>query len=168
MSEQISQANGSRDFDFLIGRWRVRHRRLRRRLADCRAWDEFAGVSVERLLPAGLGNWEENSFDHEGSVTGLAFRFFHPGERRWSISWIDSRRRALDPPLFGSFDGQIGLFRGEETHEGRRILVRFLWSRADPSAPRWEQAFSADGGTAWETNWIMDFSRRTALNRGEA
>jgi hypothetical protein len=24
---------------------------------------------------------------------------------------------------------------------------------------RWEQAFSADGGKIWETNWIMEFVR---------
>jgi hypothetical protein len=26
-------------------------------------------------------------------------------------------------------------------------------------APRWEQAFSPDGGETWELNWIMDFAR---------
>jgi NIPSNAP len=27
------------------------------------------------------------------------------------------------------------------------------------ATPRWEQAFSVDGGKTWETNWIMDFTR---------
>jgi hypothetical protein len=26
-------------------------------------------------------------------------------------------------------------------------------------SPRWEQAFSDDGGETWETNWINDFTR---------
>jgi hypothetical protein len=40
--------------------------------------------------------------------------------------------------------------------------VRFLWSRTAAPSPRWEQAFSADGGVSWETNWIMDFTRPDA------
>jgi hypothetical protein len=28
-----------------------------------------------------------------------------------------------------------------------------------PDACRWEQAYSADGGKTWETNWTMEFSR---------
>jgi hypothetical protein len=37
--------------------------------------------------------------------------------------------------------------------------VRFLWTQNDGEGPRWEQAFSADGGVSWETNWIMRFMR---------
>jgi hypothetical protein len=29
----------------------------------------------------------------------------------------------------------------------------------DTPGPRWEQAFSGDGGETWETNWIMEFTR---------
>jgi quinol monooxygenase YgiN len=39
------------------------------------------------------------------------------------------------------------------------ILVRFHWTSPVPDAARWEQAFSADGGRSWETNWIMEFTR---------
>ena len=33
------------DFDFFIGRWQVRHRRLQQRLVGCQVWDEFDGES---------------------------------------------------------------------------------------------------------------------------
>ena len=43
--------------------------------------------------------------------------------------------------------------------DGRPIRVRFVWSGVATPTPRWEQAFSDDGGKTWETNWIMDFTR---------
>ena len=36
--------------------------------------------------------------------------------------------------------------------------MRFVWSGVTTPAPRWEQAFSDDGGRTWETNWVMDFT----------
>ena len=38
----------SRDFDFEFGTWRVRHRRLKERLAGCQDWEEFSGESETR------------------------------------------------------------------------------------------------------------------------
>lgn len=159
MEESCGAAKGARDFDFLIGRWRVRHRRLRERLAGSTDWDEFTGRCVGAPLPAGIGNWEENTFHDGAAVTGLAFRFFDPASDRWAIFWIDNRRRVLDPPVVGAFDGDRGVFLGEDRFDGRPIRVRFVWSCKDPSRPRWEQAFSQDGGTTWETNWVMEFER---------
>jgi hypothetical protein len=43
--------------------------------------------------------------------------------------------------------------------EGQPIRVRFLWLEITARSPRWEQAFSPDGGTSWKTNWIMTFTR---------
>jgi hypothetical protein len=90
----------------------------------------------------------------------MSFRFFDPERRRWSIYWADSRRPGeLDPPVFGTFSGDTGVFEGEDVYRGRPILVRFTWSGITTATPRWEQAFSDDGGREWETNWVMDFTR---------
>jgi quinol monooxygenase YgiN len=37
--------------------------------------------------------------------------------------------------------------------------VRFRWTRLTSGSPRWEQAFSDDGGKSWEINWTMDFPK---------
>jgi hypothetical protein len=63
---------------------------------------------------------------------------------------------------FGA-DG-CGRFTGDDVHEGRPIRVVYLWSEIMADSCRWEQAFSADGGATWETNWIMEFSRIDALH----
>ena len=149
------------DFDFLMGRWRVHHHRLKRRLAGCTDWDDFMGTSSARPLIAGFGNIDENEIDlPSDAYIGVTLRTCDPKTTIWRIYWFDSRHpEAIDPPMVGRFENGVGTFEAEHTFEGRAINVRFLWTRPSAETCRWEQAFSADGGRNWETNWTMDFSR---------
>ena len=152
--------SSAHDFDFWPGEWHVRNRRLRARLAGSDEWEEFEATSTARLLLDGLGNEDEFRTDHAGGFIGMSFRFFDPESRLWTIYWADSRRPGrLDPPLVGSFSGDVGVFHGDETWEGRPVRIRFVWSAVTTPTPRWEQAFSDDGGETWETNWVMEFTR---------
>lgn len=56
-------------------------------------------------------------------------------------------------------DGPFGVFHRDDELDGRAIRVRYIWSRVATEEPGWEQAFSLDEGNAWETNWIIDFTR---------
>jgi hypothetical protein len=53
----------------------------------------------------------------------------------------------------------MGTFQADDTFNGQPIRVRYLWSDITATSCRWQQAFSADGGKTWETNWIMDMRR---------
>ncbi|MGN6829208.1 DUF1579 domain-containing protein [Paucibacter sp. M5-1] len=148
------------DFDFIIGRWAVRHRRLRERLAGCSEWQEFSGSSSTRKILGGFGNIEDNLLAlPEGEYRAAALRSFDPASGQWSIWWLDARRpQGLDVPVVGRFAEGVGSFFADDALDGRPIRVRFLWSVPASGLPRWEQAFSADAGQTWETNWTMDFS----------
>jgi hypothetical protein len=160
MSDTLQRESSATDFDFWMGSWDVRNRWLKRRLAGSEDWEEFDATVVARPLLDGLGNEDEFRTEHAGGFVGMSFRFFDPESRRWSIYWADSRRPGeLDPPVFGTFSGDLGVFEGEDVFKGRPILVRFTWSGMTTPTPRWEQAFSDDGGRTWETNWVMDFTR---------
>jgi len=160
MTDVLQSEATASDFDFWFGSWDVRNRWLRRRLAGSDDWEEFDATVVARPLLDGVGNEDEFRTDHAGGFIGMSFRFFDPERRRWSIYWADSRRPGeLDPPVFGTFSGDVGLFEGEDVYRGRPILVRFAWSGVTTPTPRWEQSFSDDGGRTWETNWVMDFAR---------
>jgi hypothetical protein len=160
MSNDVQMEPSTRDFDFWMGRWKVHNRRLRKRLAGSDEWDEFEATSVARPILDGMGNEDEFRTDYDGGFIGMSFRFFDPAKKRWSIYWAATRQCGeLDPPVFGTFSGDTGVFEGTDVFEGRPILVRFSWSGVTTPTPRWEQAFSDDGGENWETNWIMGFTR---------
>lgn len=152
------------DFDFLHGHWRVHNRRLRDRLVGCTDWDSFDGTQVCRPILGGFGNEDELVTDAAGEdrFIGMTIRLFDPREREWSIYWVDNRSVQLQPPVRGRFEQGIGTFHGRDTHAGRPVLVRFIWTPITEDRARWEQAFSLDEGANWETNWIMEFERRPA------
>jgi hypothetical protein len=150
------------DFDFIIGHWTVHHRRLKQRLAGCTEWQESSGTSSTRKILGGFGNLEDNLLALPGgSYRAAALRSFDPTSGKWSIWWLDGRRpHGLDVPVIGRFIDGVGLFFADDELDGRPIRVRFTWSPTTASGtPRWEQAFSADAGQTWETNWTMDFCR---------
>jgi len=154
------------DFDFLMGDWTVSHRRLRRRLAGSDEWDELTGTASCRKILGGMGNSDDNFLEFPGNpYHALTVRTFDATSQDWSIWWLDGRfPDSLDAPMRGRFHDGIGTFLVKDTYEGRPISVRFLWKVGADASPRWEQAFSADDGETWETNWTMDFHRVTSSN----
>jgi hypothetical protein len=160
MSETVVAEGTARDFDFWMGSWDGHNRRLRERLAGCDEWDEFDSKSIVRPILGGMGNEDVFLTDYAGGYVGMSFRFFDPETKQWSIYWADCRHSGvLDPPVIGSFSGDVGVFEGPDTFEGRPILVRYTWSGVTTPTPRWEQAFSEDGGETWETNFVSEFTR---------
>jgi len=150
------------DFDFIIGDWHVRHRRLNARLAGCQEWTDFQGSSSTRKILGGFGNVEDNVLCFpEGDVRAAAFRSFDTESKQWAIWWLDRRApHQLDIPVVGGFSGSVGTFFAKDQLDGKPITVRFTWNANPGGKPVWEQAFSADGGQSWETNWTMEFSGR--------
>lgn len=157
----LAAATRNRDFDFLHGRWTARHRRLDRALAGSRTWQEFGGTLNHWPVLGGHGAIGDNVFDAPGGAwRGMSARAFDPASRRWHSWWLDARRPArLAEPMRGAFADGVGTFTGADVHEDRPIVARVRWSHITPRSVRWEQAFSADGGATWETNWTTELTR---------
>jgi hypothetical protein len=149
------------DFDFLLGRWHVDHRRLVARLAGNNDWQAFDGTSVTQSILGGMGLVDDNVLNlPSGSYRAAGLRAFNDETRQWAIWWLDARNpHTIDVPVVGGFDGDVGTFVADETFNGKPIRVRFRWTHTRTGAPRWEQAFSPDAGKTWEVNWSMQFSR---------
>ena len=150
------------DFDFLVGEWRVHHRRLKERLADNHEWIEFEGTCAMRKLMDGWSNVDDNVLDMPGGAyRAVGLRAYDPKTAQWAIWWLDGRNPfgELDPPVKGRFTDGVGNFYADSTLRGKPIRMRFTWSHITPTTAQWEQAFSPDGGKTWEMNWHMDFER---------
>ena len=155
------------DFDFLMGPWHIRNTRLVRRLVGCNDWEVFEATGTARALPGGIGNYDDFiPGTWKPGYVGMSLRVFSPASQRWSIYWLDNTTGGLDPatgllqpPVVGGFSDGVGIFEGQDMLGGRSVRVRFEWSHMHTGAPRWQQAFSGDGGTTWEVNWVMEFAR---------
>jgi len=149
------------DFDFLIGKWHVHHRRLKERLANNHEWVEFDGESQLWMTMNGRGTADDNLIGlPAGPYRAVGIRGCDPKTQTWAIWWLDGRDpHTMEPPVIGNFQNGVGTFEGDDMFRGKPIKVRFIWSRITPNSAHWEQAFSPDGGRTWETNWEMELTR---------
>lgn len=158
-ASEPAEADGRHDFDFFHGHWTSHNRRMLKPLSGAPQWEEFDSASHCVPMLGGLANQDDFTTPHRPGFIGMSFRFFDAKSRRWSIYWIDNRSVILQPPVVGRFEADLGVFEGPDTFDGRPITVRYTWSKTRSAHPRWEQAFSTDGGKTWETNWVADFTR---------
>jgi hypothetical protein len=151
-----------RDWDFLVGNWQVRNRRLKQGGVGSAQWEEFDSTLVNWPVLGGHGNVGDNVFNvASGSHRGVSVRAFDPATRQWMSWWLDGRSPTrIAPPVSGTFKDGVGTLIGNDVSDGKPIKVRSQWSRITTASPRWEQASSLDGGTTWETNWVADFVRK--------
>ena len=154
--------DGARDFDFELGNWTAHIARRLKPLTGSTEWVEYDGTSVVRPWWGGAANIGELKVSGPaGTIEGMSVRLYDPQSRQWKIHWANRSDGALGAPMVGGFEGGRGLFYNQEMLGNRAIMVRFIFSAFTPRSFRIEQAFSADGGKSWETNWISDF-RKTA------
>lgn len=156
---QLAFVGKPHDFCFLNGEWTVTHRKLRERLRNCSDWETFTASCRHDSWCDGVVSVDEFDFPATQSK-GCSIRHLDVAAGLWTIRWTTSRAGTLLSPVRGGFDGDRGEFYGTDVEGETRVLARFLWSGRVTGTPRWEQAFSTDGGRTWETNWIMEFARR--------
>lgn len=148
------------DFDFLAGSWDSRQRRLTKVLVGSDEWYEFDATLDCQVLLDGNGVFDVLRAP-ERDIEGLTLRLYSPDEKVWRIWWASKGSGGqLDVPVVGRFEDGVGVFECDDTWEGTPIRVRYRWSEVHTDHPRWEQAFSTDGGRTWEVNWVATFTRR--------
>ena len=162
--ERAVQRDGSHDFDFEDGTWKIHLKRLQHPLTGSHTWTEFDGTTTTRRLWNGGAHIEQfETSGASGRVEGLTLRIYDRESHRWSIYWANSKNGQLGlPAMVGEFKDGVGEFYDQEPWNGRMIFVRFIWSKITPDSAHFEQSFSDDGGRTWEVNWITDQTRVSA------
>ena len=152
--------DGQHDFDFELGRWNIHLKKLKSRLHGSHEWLDGSGTSTTRAVWGGKANLEEFEVDMpDGHIEGATLRLYSPQSHQWSLFWANQKDGELGVPTVGEFKDGRGEFYDQEVWEGRKILVRFIWSKLTPKSAHFEQSFSDDGGKSWEVNWITDQTR---------
>jgi hypothetical protein len=148
--------DGQRDFDWEIGAWNTEVRVLADPLSETEdEWLPFKGTSVVRpLLDRRANVVELKVAGANGRIEALNMRLYEPQAKRWSLTFVNIGDGLLTPAVHGGFRDRVGEFYGDDQLGGRPIKVRFLIHRQGPDQAKFEQAFSADGGVSWETNWV--------------
>lgn len=155
-----STSSSKTDFDFFIGKWRIKNRKLKSRLSNCNEWLEFEATQTDYKALNGLANMDHFYATLNGKAfEGMTIRLFDPKTKLWSIYWSDSNTGVLDKPVVGSFNNGIGHFYSKDVFQEKEVLVLFRWDKTDIDNPVWSQAFSEDNGKTWEWNWYMYMSR---------
>ena len=147
------------DFDYFVGGWITKQRRLKARGVGSRDWEEFPAVECLTPYLDGLATVDELYMPTKKRA-GLTVRVFDVESHRWSIYWVSGESGPLDP-VVGGFQGNHGEFYAQDEDDHRPVKVRYTWDKIDRDHARWQQAFSFDNRT-WETNWIGDFTRADA------
>ena len=161
MPTAVAERASARDFDSFLGHWRVRHRRLKQRLAGSDDWEEFDGTSHWQSILAGAANFNESVVQRSGATyRSLGLRAYDEKTNvwtDWSLSGREPTRIVVDG--VGRFANGIGTFFADDTFADKPIRVRGIFKMLGTQSMQWEQAFSPDGGRTWETNYVMEHTR---------
>lgn len=156
----VKQRGGQKDFDFEIGTWKTKLKRLVKPLSGSSDWVEYEGTTVVRKVWDGRANLVELDVKGAaGRIEALSLRLYNPQSDQWSLNFSNVRGGVLATPTVGEFKDGRGEFYDQEDFNGRMILARFVISDIKPDSCHFEQAFSDDGGKTWEINWIADDTR---------
>ena len=148
--------DGSHDFDWDYGTWKTHQKRRLHPLTGSTTWVEYTGTDVVRRVWDGANTGTIEADGPAGHLEIFSVRLYNPDSHQWSIDFTNSATGAFSQPVFGEFKDGHGDFYDQEPYDGRMIMVRFSVSDITATTCHFEQAFSADGGKTWETNFIVD------------
>jgi hypothetical protein len=149
--------DGQSDFDFEIGTWKTKLKRLIKPLSGSSNWTTYEGTTTVTKVLGGKANLVELVADGPaGHFEGLSLRLYNPMSHQWSLHFANAQSGTLTLPTIGEVKNGVGEFFSQDIYNERAILIKFVISNVTVKSCHFEQSFSTDGGKTWEVNWIVD------------
>lgn len=159
-SPTLPADDGQHAFDAAIGEWHTHIERLLKPLTGSTQWVEYEGTHTIHKIWDGRANVGELRVEGPaGRIEAMSPRLYNPQSHQWSVSYANPRDGVLSRPFYGEFKNGRGEFYGQDTLDGKSILVREIYTTLTPASRHLEVAYSQDGGRTWETNWKMTDTR---------
>jgi hypothetical protein len=156
-------AREATQFDFLVGQWELevtprvsslaaRIHGAPKLLGSWKAWKALDGFGIEDEL---------RIMDRSGnpSALSLAVRVWNASERRWLVTSTDAYRARVSQAA-AQWDGKVMSQLGNA--DGGLVRTRSRFSAITPTAFRFEQDRSEDGGKTWEERSLVIQAKRVA------
>jgi hypothetical protein len=151
--------DGTHDFDFAHGVWHTHAVQVLDPFDGGAHTVTLDGTKTSRALWGGKAWVEEIEADGQnGHWEGMTLFVYNPSSHQWSQTYIDSSGES-EAPTIGSFKDGRGELYGTETHKGRNVLIRGVWSDITPNSHRYEISLSQDGGRTWVTSFKAELTR---------
>jgi len=154
--------DGQHDFDFNVGVWKTHIKRSLDPFDAAAESVELNGTVTTRKVWDGRAQLEEIEADGpKGHWEGLSLFLYNPAAHQWTQAFVNSRVGALSSSSsnIGEFKDGRGVLFGQDTVNGRAILVRAVWSDIKPDSHQYEELFSDDGGMTWVRSFIANLTR---------
>jgi hypothetical protein len=165
--QSLAPRDGAHDFDFDFGTWKTHSSRLLHPLTGSNDWVNMDGSTIVSPIWGGRGNLAEfKGGGPAGVIELLALRLYNPATHQWLLNFATPGVGTLGAPGLGHLENGRIEFYDQEDYQGRLILLRFSIWGITPDTAQSEQAFSADGGRTWETNWINRYTRVRGAGAG--
>jgi hypothetical protein len=126
LGKGVITGKGIGDFDFLTGRWAIRHQRLKDGSTD--DWQRFESQAVVHQVLGGMGSIEE-LYKADGSFMGMGVRVWLPEQKKWADHWTSAANGVVNPPQLGAFIDGEGVFVSNEKVDDVDWLYRGVWDR---------------------------------------
>jgi len=140
-----------REFDFWIGEWTV----------FVTGTDQIAGFSRIDLASGGcmiLENWTS-----AGNIpfVGKSINFIDGSSGKWKQIWVGSNAPSLSEFVNGSYhDGAMRFEFEENTSQGSKQLVHFIFYNEGADQVRQHHKTSTDKGKTWNTTYDFTYKRK--------